>query len=515
MRGERKWLVNTANQRVGIFLESDLVAIKSIDDILRGDNATSTVMARRLSPDGVPNWLIMSKPGGPFLKQWMQAYEGEWDLSWDESTWKDDSWEKMAVETPTKLAEIGGQGLVILDGHSWFYPLAAESDGDAALKKLWFGKSWDSIDESYGTHVWHWDEGVRELVTPRNIRMIDTPLFCQIRPLFDDLDSDGYIATAVRKNANCSSVRAASLKRRNHRMFSDYRMTSDEHDIKWVDSSGYHLHGWAPKGTPLRNDAAGGTHRMMGEHSFAVLPVPSGWDTRTWTARMDVKLDPGTLDGDKLVGLFKIRTERDGDILTRVGNQRGSGYTMDIEWRDLSRSKAKEVLSHWKTQTRGYIQTPDLRQVQQSWHHVAITFDRREKGEMGLYIDGVQMGTQPLSLQKKPDLGQEIWINAREWDEIDMGFRGSLGRFTMYADALTADTVNQTIPANAASLLNLPVVDLEHVPVTKPQGSLFFILMVIMALSLVLVRMKKGIVRDGLWHVREGIRRLRIWFLNR
>ena len=470
-------------------------------------------MARRLSPEGVPNWLIMSKAGSPFLKEWMQKYEGEWDLSNDESTWKEDSWDKMAVETPTKLAENEDPDLMILDGHSWFYPLASDSNGDAMLKKLWFGKSWDSIDESYGTHMWHWNGEIRNLATPEIVRTIDTPLFCQLRKLLDDLDGDGYTATAPERNANCSIKMAASLKTRHHRMFSDYRMAGDEHDTKWVDSSGYQLHGWAPKGTPLRSDAISGTHRWMGEHSFAVLPVPSGWDTRAWTVRMDLQLEPGTLDGKELVGLFKIRTEDDGDIVVRVGNQRGAGYIMDVEWRDLSRAKAKEVLTLWKTQKRGYIKSPHLRQVQQSWHQMVITFDRREKGELGLYLDGVQMGAQPLALQKESKLGQEIWINAREWDEIDMGFRGSLRRFTVYADALTADNVNQSIPANTASSLTLPALDLQRVPVTKSQGSLLFILLAIVVVSFVLARSKKVILRDGLWHAREGIMHLRQWFI--
>ncbi len=357
----------------GIFLDSDLVAFKPSDDVLRTNNAMSTIMARRLEPQGIPNWLIMSKAGSPFLKKWMREYKGEWDLSNDESTWKEDSWGKMSVDTPTGLAEDGALDLTISDGHAWFYPLASESDSDVSLQKLGFGKTWDSVDESYGTHVWHWDGGMRDLVIPETVRTIDTPLFCQLRPLFDDLDGDGYTATTPRKNANWSIARAARLKTSNHNMFSDYRMAGDEHDIKWVDSSGYRLHGWALNGTRLRSDAVNGTHRMIGELSFVVLPVPFGWDERQWTARVEFELDPGTLDGKDLVGLFKIRTEADGDIIVRVGNQQGLGYTMDVEWRDVSRAKAREGLTHWKSQTRAFIKTPEVRQLQKSWHQLAVT----------------------------------------------------------------------------------------------------------------------------------------------
>lgn len=500
---------------IGIFLDNDLVAFAHSNDILKANHATSTILARRLHPEGVPNWLIMSKAGSPFLKRWMQAYEGDWDLVNDESTWKDDSWAKMTVDTPTSLVENGDLDVKVLDGHSWFYPLASEEDGDATLKKLWFGKSWETADESYGSHVWHWDAGMRDLVAPDTVRTIDTPLFCQLRHLFDDLDGDAYVATASRKNVNCSITNAASLKRGNHRLFFDYQITHDEHDIKWVDSSGHHLHGWAPKGTPLRSNEVSGSHRMIGEHSFAVLPVPAGWDARVWTARIDLKLDPGSLDGENPIGIFKIRTEGDGDIVVRLGHEKGSNYKLNVEWRDSSRAKANEVLTQWKSQISAFIKSQDLKQVEQSWHHLAITYDRRQKGELGLFMDGAQIGTQPLPLQTTSKLGQDIWINAREWEEFDMGFRGSLRRFTMYADALTPDNVNQSISASSAISLAIPTLNLPHVPRTRFQGSLLLALIILMILSVFLLRSKKAIVRDGLWLARDKLIHFQFRWLGR
>ncbi|KAL2044100.1 hypothetical protein ABVK25_012476 [Lepraria finkii] len=136
-----------------IFLENDLVALKSSDDVIFGnDNTTSTVLARRLNPEGIPNWMIMSKPGSPFLRRWLERYEGKVAPGTGERVWEDDMWKEMGFEVPTQLAMEENPGLAfVLDGHAWFYPLASEEEGDVPLKKLWFGKSWDSIDESYGT----------------------------------------------------------------------------------------------------------------------------------------------------------------------------------------------------------------------------------------------------------------------------------------------------------------------------------------------------------------------------
>ena len=165
-------------------------------------------------------------------------YKGAWDQG---------DWKKLALQVPEALADDLDEDLTILDGYSWFYPLASEEDGDATLKRLWFGKSWDDIGKSYGTHVWHWSEDFRHLVTPEVVRTIDTPLFCSLRHLFDDLDRDGYNSTELEENANCSITTVEKLKEKNHRIFADYRMDSDDVDTKWVDSSGYNLHGWAPE----------------------------------------------------------------------------------------------------------------------------------------------------------------------------------------------------------------------------------------------------------------------------
>ena len=493
----------------GIFLENDLVALKFSDDVLRGVNATSTVVAMRLNPEGVTNWMIMSQAGSPFLRRWLERYEGEVDPETGERIWNDEKWKEMEFEVPSELAVEPDLDVTVLNGHSWYYPLASEMEGGAPLKKLWFGKTWEGIDESYGTHIWHWDSSLRELVTPETVRTIDTPLFCRIRRLFDNLDGDGYRAVSREKNANCSIVAAQALRSRHYRLFADYRVLGDDSDAKWVDSSGFHHHGWAPKGTVLQGDTNNEKYRQFDEHSFAVLPVPSGWDTRAWTVRMDLQLDATELNGRKLMGLFKIRTAGDGDIVVRIGHQQEPGYMVEVEWRELSQAEAsQDETAAAPHQTKAQIPSSHLKEVGRSWHTLAITCDRREKGTLDVYLDGTWLGAKEMQLQGEPNVGQEIWINAREWKELDMGFRGSLGRFTVYADALTPRTVKQAIPNNAASLVTLPTLN-QHVQHGRPLGSqdvLFVLLMMCtMLIALSLARSKRGIVREGLSYVRGAL----------
>ena len=485
------------------------MALKSSNDVLLGENATSTVLATRLNPEGVPNWMIMSKPGSPFLRRWLQQFEGQLDPETNERIWNDENWKEMTFDVPTELSMEEDLDVTVLNGYSWYYPLASEAEGDIPLKKLWFGKSWDSIGDSYGTHIWHWDNDVRNSITPETVRTIDTPLFCGIRRLFDNLDGGGYTSIPREKNANCSIIPIGKLRSRHHRLFADYRMAEHDLDAKWVDSSGFHHHGWAPKGTVLRRNTDNTTHRDFDENSFAVLPVPKGWDSREWTVRMDLLLDSTALDARDLIGLFKIRTEGDGDIVIRVGHQQDPGYLLEVEWHELDRTESSEILEEETQEIKVQIPSSQLKQLGRSWHSLAVTCDRRNKGTLDVYLDGALLGSTELQLQQEPNFGQEIWINAREWKQFDMGFRGSLRRLTMYADALTAGNVKQTIPNNAASLVSLPTMNLhiQRMRLNESQDVLFFLLMVcMMAIALTLVRTKKTFVREGLSYVRGALR---------
>ena len=309
----------------GIYLDSDLVALKSSDDVIYSNSTRSTVMALQHKGDGIPNGLIMSKPRSPFIKRWIQQYK---------QIKNQNVWDQLSTSRPHAMYTDMDPDLTVLDGHSWFYPLSSQSDGDTSLKMLWFGKSWHDVDKSYGTHFWHPTTKFAKLITPKTIQMIDTPLFCRIRNVFDNLDDDGYYSTPPEKNANCSVTWTSDLKSENHRMFSDYRMSTDDLDIKWVDSSGFNNHGWAPKGTLLQqNSTSGLAIRNITANSYAALPVPADWDSRVWSVRMTFHMDTKKIAEGDGVGLFKIRMEGGGEILIRVRNENPfPGITMKLEW---------------------------------------------------------------------------------------------------------------------------------------------------------------------------------------
>ena len=114
---------------------------------------------------------------------------------------------------------------------------------------MWIGKSWHDIDRSYGLHFWAFEaEGGSKRpigvdLSPDMVRSIDTPLFCRMRKLFDNVD--GYFSTTWQKNPNCTVSWSKDQRENTHRLFADYHFKDDTSDMKWVDTSGYRNHGWA------------------------------------------------------------------------------------------------------------------------------------------------------------------------------------------------------------------------------------------------------------------------------
>lgn len=76
---------------------------------------------------------------------------------------------------------------------------------------------------------------------------------------------------------------------------------------------------------------------------------------------------------------------------------------------------------------------------------MAATFDRRNRESANLFLDGERIANKTMPLIASPTIGQEIWFNARDWDILDSGFRGTLNRFTMYADVLSSQDIALTI----------------------------------------------------------------------
>lgn len=98
--------------------------------------------------------------------------------------------------------------------------------------------------------------------------------------------------------------------------FSDYQIVEDTTGVKWVDSSGYRLHGYARQGTQIvRNSSTRAIVREFRQDSHAWLPVPADWDARVGTARMIFQLDSNIWTGKKEIGLFKVRLDYAGELL--------------------------------------------------------------------------------------------------------------------------------------------------------------------------------------------------------
>ena len=111
----------------GIYLDSDLVALKSSDDVVYNNSTRSTVMALQHKGDGIPNGLIMSKPRSPFIERWIQQYKQIKNRN---------LWDQLSTSRPHAVYTDMDPDLTVLDGHSWFSPLSSQSDGDTSLKML-------------------------------------------------------------------------------------------------------------------------------------------------------------------------------------------------------------------------------------------------------------------------------------------------------------------------------------------------------------------------------------------
>ena len=462
----------------GIYLENDLIALKSSDEILNASNTRATVMAERINPPGVPNWLIMSEPRSPFMQRWMEEYL------------QNEDWGSLATQAPLRLYREHDPDLTVLGGHTWFYPLASDLDGDTTLKTLWLGKTWYDIDLSYGTHVWHWSANIRESITPEVVRNIDTPLFCRLRKLFDDLDGDGYRAADVEKDSGCKIMTIPDLDLENHRLFADYRIHGDKLDMKLVDSSGFSLHAWAPNGTAIQRERRN-TYRKISQSSYFVMPVPTGWDARVWTVRVKLQMDRHSLSRAKTVGLFKIRTEKNDEILVQIRAGKGrAGLLLDVRWNSGSAAKAD---TYHKNEEANWI-TSGIGPIIDGVHEMTISFDRRDAGKVDLYLDGIGVGNHGLPLIVAPKIGQEIWFNAREWDQLDTGFRGELHRFTMYADALEPGDIASQIKASSTASTN-PSIAMPHFSAASSPVFFFPILMLLLFLAFAF-RQRKTLRRD-------------------
>ena len=323
-------------------MDNDMLALKPSDDIIYDPETKSTVLPRQSiygQGKAVLNAMIMSKPGSPFLLRWMEKYK-QFDPH---------EWDRTSCLVPAEMWDAGEPELTMLHDRAWVYPQLRSDDelktDRPALSLMWVGKSWHDIGNNYGSHLWKWADGSRKIeVNPDIVRTIDTPIFCKMRKLFDNIDGDGYYSTPPERNLNCTSAWMKDLKTTNFKLFSDYQMRSDTEDAKWVDSSGNRLHGFAQIGTSINHNGTS-INRKFTANSQAWLPVPSDWDARVGTARMTFQLDRNPTSEINQIGLFKIRVDYAGEIvISLLRSSTVDAPLLRFQW--LGSFLAKDIYTH-------------------------------------------------------------------------------------------------------------------------------------------------------------------------
>ncbi|KAI9739253.1 MAG: hypothetical protein M1834_007466 [Cirrosporium novae-zelandiae] len=419
----------------GIYLDTNLVALRPVDEILNNPDINDTVMALE-GHQGICNAMIMSKPRAPFMKQWMQQY-----IDFDDNDWKG-----LSVLRPFEMYLDGtADHLSVLDDHSWFYPMYYPSD--RGLMTMWLGKSWHDINRSYGVHFWPWLGSPQRLAfDPEVIRLIDTPLFCTIRHYFDNLDSDGYFSVPASKNPNCTIAWMSTLAKHTNGLFSLYDLSSDNDDRKWVDTSGNNLHGWAPHNVSLSTDPQTGLpYRQFVEGAYSALPVPADWDPRQGSFSLSFKVDRDAWFATREMGLLKIRFDRIGSISLGLESVDYSGQNAQtrFQWQpdfEEIEESGNEGLRYEGADWRSDINFVNL--FDNQFHEITMTWDRLAEGFVKLFIDGKPVSSTPMSLVPTQKVAQEIWLNALNFQTQDLGFRGLINGLKMYSSPLSADVVS-------------------------------------------------------------------------
>ena len=304
-------------------MDTDILPLKSFDHILNSTETKSAVVCSVFPKHGdrIINNVIMAKPHSPFIWRWMLTYR-DFDPDWDHNS----------GVNPWKLWNEGDPDVTML-------PYTAVSATDD-LDKMWIGKSWLDIDLSLASHFWDggYFQGKKYPpqidLNPETIRSIDTPLFCRARKMFDNMDGDGYVSTPWKDNPNCTVTWVSELKPERYGLFADYRMDEDTQKVKWVDSSGYHNHGWAMN-MDIFHTSRTNSARALGEGSYAFLPAPADWDSRAGSIRLSFQ--PHQLAFEKEVGVMRVRLDG-GEIIYSLEASDAGCPKLKLEWLGTSKS---------------------------------------------------------------------------------------------------------------------------------------------------------------------------------
>lgn len=127
-------------------------------------------------------------------------------------------------------------------------------------------------------------------------------------------------------------------------------------------------------------------------------------------------------------------------------------------------------------------------------HELTITLDRKDQGAVNLFLDGKLLANKTVPTIASPKIAQDIWFNAQEWSNLDTGFRGTLKRFTMYADTLSPEDVAQPMGSVSATLSKISKLKSSmHLPESSSSlWAVLFPLLAVLLFLLYLLRKKKG-----------------------
>jgi hypothetical protein len=441
---------------------------------------------------GLCNAVIMTKPRAPFLRRWMQKYY------W----FRDSDWAGLSVIMPKFMYLIGDPDITVLDDHAWFWPTWDVKN--LGLMSMWLGKSWWDIDRSYGVHFMHWQRDVRAWylsLEPDEVRIIDTPLFCKIRHLFDNVNGDGYVATPPELNSNCSLTWMNSTTPHDNGLFSQYDFAVDSDDRKWVDTSGNNLHGWAPNGTALTREVDNRhVTRRFDEGSYAALPVPTDWDARVGSIHLGFKLDGhnwGVLvnqggwmqhaiqwwhDTTKHWVLWKVRFGEAGaiDLSLERSNGDNKAPVLRLRWsRATLRHESWSDNLDWRIHDSRlvifvFLRSLILRSVltysrllhllDSSFHNLTISWDRMQSMRIHVFLDDELIATSSIDHLSTPKIAQEVWLNARDWKSIGSGFRGHVSSVRIYSKPIGPEQAAKDASVRAARLKSSAVLPRGDAP---------------------------------------------------
>jgi hypothetical protein len=175
----------------GVYLDSDVVALRSFAPLRRAAGATRVVMGREETPgqSGLCNAVLIAAPGTPFFARWWDAYR-----TFDPVA----SWAYHSVILPRELAADHPDEIVSLGPRALFAPTWTTDD----LRGLYERDDNYTFIDNFGVHLWTSAEtkryGILAQLTPEDVATRSGSFFRVARRVLRDAAAAGLICDAAR-----------------------------------------------------------------------------------------------------------------------------------------------------------------------------------------------------------------------------------------------------------------------------------------------------------------------------